>query len=317
VHASPVRAEPLQPTRVRRFYRGGAEIGALRGVPEQDSYSPEDWLGSVTRAAAGDGGGDAGLSRLQDGRLLRDEIEADPLVWLGEPHVAAYGTSTGLLVKLLDAAERLPVHAHPGRTFARKRFDSPFGKTEAWIVLRTRRDEGEVWVGLREQVEPERYLAWIADQDRDRLLHSLNRISVRAGDVVFVPAGIPHAIGAGVLIVELQEPTDFSIVCEWKGFPISPDHADLGLGWETAIEALDLRAHEPVLRLPESARSFFFADDLAAPARRFAILLVTAGTGELDGKPVRPGDAFVLPASMEELSLSGDVRVLRCLAPDP
>ena len=52
--------------------------------------------------------------------------------------MARFGTSTGLLVKLLDAAERLPVHAHPDRAFAREAFDSPFGKTEAWIVLDTR-----------------------------------------------------------------------------------------------------------------------------------------------------------------------------------
>jgi mannose-6-phosphate isomerase len=312
-----VRAELLQPTRVRRFYRGGAAIGELRGRPEEDSYLPEDWLGSVTHAAGAEDDENAGLSLLEDGRLLRDAIEGDPLSWLGEQHVAAHGTSTGLLVKLLDAAERLPVHAHPDRAFAHTAFDSPYGKTEAWIVLGTRNDEAEVWVGLREPVDPDRYLGWIADQDRDHLLHSLNRISVRAGDVVFVPAGIPHAIGAGVLLAELQEPTDFSIVCEWDGFPISPGDADLGLGWENAIGALDLRAHEPVRRLPESARSFFFADHVAAPAHRFAILLVTGGAGTLDGRAVRAGDALVLPASAEALDVAGDVRVLRCLAPDP
>ena len=130
------------------------------------------------------------------------------------PHVARFGTSTGVLAKLLDTAERLPVHVHPGRAFAREAFGSKFGKTEAWIVLDTRGDEAEVWVGLREAVETERYREWIADQDVDALLRSLNRISVRAGDVVYVPAGVPHAIGAGALIAELQEPTDFSFLCE-------------------------------------------------------------------------------------------------------
>ncbi len=95
---------------------------------------------------------DEGLSRLADGRLLRDAIAADPNAWLGEEHLARFGTSTGLLVKLLDAAERLPVHAHPDRAFAREAFDSPFGKTEAWIVLDTRDGEADVWVGLAEPV---------------------------------------------------------------------------------------------------------------------------------------------------------------------
>ena len=256
-----MHAEPLLPSRVYRFYRGGALIGKLRGEPEDDDVFPEDWIGSVT--PAGNPGRDdpeEGLTRLADGRLLRDAVEADPIAWLGDEHVARFGTSTGLLVKLLDSAERLPVHAHPDRDFALQAFGSPFGKTEAWIVLDTREEEAEVWVGLREPVEPERYLEWIEEQDVDRLLGSLNRISVRPGDVVYVPAGVPHALGAGLLIAELQEPTDFSLLCEWRGFPVRPEDSHLGLGWEVAVQALDLSAHEPLRVLPDEARSFFWAD---------------------------------------------------------
>src|SRR5205085_5053995 len=60
-----------------------------------------------------------------------------------------------------------------------------------------------------------------------------------AGDVWFVPPGMPHAIGAGVFLLELQEPTDFSIVLETAGFPVDPAGAHLGLGWETALDAID------------------------------------------------------------------------------
>jgi mannose-6-phosphate isomerase len=174
VHTSPrLNAQRLKAERVHRFYRGGALIGRLRGEAEEDGPRPEDWLGSVTAAA--NRGRAEGLSRLADERLLRDVISEDPVAWLGEAHVARYGTSTGLLVKLLDAAERLPVHAHPDRAFARARLGSEFGKTEAWIVLATREDEAEVWVGLAEPVEPETYRDWIDRQDTDALLRSLNR----------------------------------------------------------------------------------------------------------------------------------------------
>jgi mannose-6-phosphate isomerase len=313
-----MRAEPLRPTRVHRFYRGGALLGRLRGEPEEDSFFPEEWIGSVTRARnPGRTDPEEGLSRLAGGRILRDAVEADPIGWLGETHVARFSTSTGVLVKLLDTAERLPVHAHPDRAFARDAFDSQFGKTEAWIVLDTRRDEAEVWVGLREPVEPERYLAWIADQDVDRLLHSLNRISVHAGDVVYVPAGIPHAIGAGVLIAELQEPTDFSFLCEWQGFPIRPEDSHLGLGWEAALAAIDLNPHEPVRTLPAEAHRFFWADEVPEPAGRFAVLLVLAGEGLIADTPARGGDAFAVPASADSFDADGELRVLRCLAPDP
>ena len=300
--------ERLAPTRVHRFYRGGALIGRLRGEAEEDSSQPEDWVGSVTHA--NNPGLDEGLSQLADGRLLKDVIESDPEHWLGRGR-----TSTGLLVKLLDAAERLPVHAHPDRHFARLHLGSPFGKTEAWIVLATRGDDSEVWIGLRAPVERAVYREWIERQDTAALLGSLNHVRVRAGDIVFVPAGVPHAIGAGALVAELQEPTDFSIVCEWTGFPIDPAAAELGLGWEVALDALDLDRHQPVRELPPDAAAFFWADEVPEPAGRFAVLLVLEGEGELDGQPAKAGDAFVVPAAAERLDVQGELRVLRCLAP--
>jgi mannose-6-phosphate isomerase len=216
-------------------------------------------------------------------------------------------------VKLLDPAERLPVHAHPDRAFARGHLGSDYGKTEAWIVIATRNAQAEVWLGLREAVERERYREWIERQDVDALLGSLHRVALGVGDVLFVPAGVPHAIGAGALIVELQEPSDLSILCEWKGFPIAPEDAHLGLGWDLALDALRLEAYEPSLGLPGEAAAFFHVDERAEPAGRFGVLLVLEGEGELAGTRVRPGDAFALPAACRPFELHGDVRILRLL----
>ncbi len=293
-------------------------LGALRGEPEPDGSFPEDWVASVTGAAnPGRDEPGAGLSRLADGRLLRDAIAADPDVWLGREHLDRFGTSTGLLVKLLDAAERLPVHFHPSRDFARANLGSPFGKTEAWIVVATRAESGAVWVGLREAVSRDHYRSWVEAQAREELLGSLNRVEVRAGDVIYVPAGVPHAIGEGVLIAELQEPTDFSLVCEWQGYPIRPEDSHLGLGWERALDALDLSAHEPVVGLPDEAPAFFWADGRAEAAGQFTVLIVLDGDGSLGGVPARPGDGFAVPAAAESLGASGNLRLLRCLGPDP
>jgi mannose-6-phosphate isomerase len=308
--------ERLAPTRVYRFYKGGALIGRLRGEVEDDGTFPEDWVGSVTRASNPGRDPDESLSRLADGRLLKDVIEADSEHWLGRAHVDRFGASTGLLVKLLDSAQRLPVHAHPDRRFASRHFDSQFGKTEAWIVLDTRDAKSDVYVGLREPVDAGTYRRWIEEQDVDSLLGSLHRVTVRSGDVIFVPGGVPHAIGAGILIAELQEPTDFSIVCEWTGFPMNPDDAHLGIGWDAALDALELDRSEPVLELPREAAAFFWADEVVEPAGRFAVLLALEGEGELDGQPTRPGDAFVVPATAERIDRAGDLRVLRCLAPE-
>jgi mannose-6-phosphate isomerase len=308
----------VEPERVYRFYRGGSLIGLLRGVDEADDYFPEDWVGSTT--PAGNPGRDepeAGLSRVADGRLVRDVLAADPDYWLGAAHVARFGASPGLLVKLLDPAERLPVHAHPSREFASTQLGSQFGKTEAWLVLETRGDQAEIWVGLRDEIEPVEYRRWIDEQDTEALLGSLNHVAVRSGDLMYVPAGVPHAIGGGALIAELQEPTDFLLLCEWKGFPIDPNDTHLGLGWDAAFEALDLSPHVPALGLPETAKQFFWIDELLEPAGRFAVLLVLEGEGRIEDEAASPGNAFVVPAGTNELRTSGDLRVLRCLAPLP
>jgi mannose-6-phosphate isomerase len=299
-----VKPERVRPTRVYRFYRGGALIDRLRGEPEEDGDHPEDWLGSVV-AAHNPGRDDplAGLTRLERGPLLRDEIRE---------HRDGWGTPN-LLVKLLDPVERLPVHAHPNREFARVHLGSEYGKTEAWLFVGARDGASEVWLGLREAVDREQYRTWIERQDVEALLGSLNRIDVKPGDVLFVPAGVPHAIGGGALVVELQEPTDYSLVCEWTGFPIAPADAHLGLGWDVALGALRLDAFEPPLGLPPEAAEFFAVDDRAEPAGRFGVLLVLDGEGELAGERVRAGDAFVLPAACDPFDVRGDLRVLRCL----
>ncbi len=120
-----------------------------------------------------------------------------------------------------------------------------------------------------------------------------------------------------MLIAELQEPTDLSLLCEWEGFPIRAEDSHLGIGWDRAVQALDLGAHEPVLALPERARAFFWADRVAEPAGRFSVLLVLAGQGRIDGVPAGPGDAFAVPARAEKLAVEGELELLRCLAPDP
>jgi hypothetical protein len=156
--------------------------------------------------------------------------------FLGRDHAEAYGDSPALLVKLLHAGERLPVHCHPDRDFARRHLDCPWGKTEAWVVADTEGPDPVVHLGFREAMDPGRLAELVAGQQVEPLLASLNTVPVAAGDTVLVPAGLPHAIGQGVLLAELQEPTDLSVLLEWEDFAIDGRRdGHLGLGFELAL----------------------------------------------------------------------------------
>ena len=151
-------------------------------------------------------------------------------------------------------------------------------------------------------------------------------MAVRAGDVVSVPAGVPHAIGAGILICELHEPTDFGFLYEWRGYSPDAGAASMGLGWQRALEALDLSDSQPeaFLGLTPEMAGFFGVDWVGAEAKTagpsFAILLVTAGSGRLSTEAgaveLRRGEAWLLPHSAGESRFSGEgLTVLRCLPP--
>jgi len=218
-----------------RFYLGGARIAAFRGEPSAGPRTPEDWVGSTTTVR---GHATLGRTRLADGSLLVDRIAENPIDWLGTEHLAAFGVDTKLLVKLLDAGQRLPVHAHPDTAFASERLGAAHGKSEAWFML----TPGDVYLGLRESVSPEELLALVEAQDIEGLLGRMHRVHVEANQTVYVPPGLLHAIGEGILLVEVQEPEDLSILLEWRGFSLDGlADGHLGLGFDVALQAVETR----------------------------------------------------------------------------
>ena len=303
----------------RRPYRGGPQIAAFRGTTVPDTDVPEDWVASTTPLFGHDR---LGLSELPDGRLLSEAVDADPIAWLGPRHVAAFGANPRLLTKLLDAGERLFVHAHPDDQFA-ARHHFATGKAEAWFVLAG----GSVHLGLREPASTDELLQLAIEQDTDRLLGLLHVAHVQPGDVVAVPAGVLHAIGAGVFVVELQQAADLSILLEWKGFPIDGlTDGNLGLGLGIAIHAVETQARTDLSELIQPARfgpsvlpthmdPYLRLERLAVTEptiaeQGFAVLVVTAGEMQLQDTRLPRGTTAVVPYAAGRLELDGDGEVL-------
>jgi mannose-6-phosphate isomerase len=334
----------LASNQLHHFYQGGEAIASFRGIPSTDDHAPEDWVGSTATMFGANG---AGLSVLPDGRLLRDAIAADPVAYLGPAHVARYGADPALLVKLLDAGERLPVHFHPDQAFARSRLGLAHGKTEAWVIVEPRRKRPTVWLGYREDVDLDVLAGWVDRQERAIMLDALNELTVGPGDCIFVPAGLPHAIGEGIFLVELQEPSDLSVLLEWTGFEVDGTRdGHLGLGFDVALESARLTAvrgdeltelKRQTAAAPESrpgartllssaARSFFGAERLRpAPAvslePAFSILVVVDGDGRLETEggtvTLLRGESLLVPHAAGPGELTGSVDVIRCLPPAP
>jgi mannose-6-phosphate isomerase len=194
---------------------------------------------------------------------------------------------------------------------------------------------------------------WLAEQDVPAMLAAMHELPVHAGQVVFVPAGTPHAIGAGILLVELQEPTDLSVLLEWQRFGVSSGVEHLRLGWERALTALDVsatalaplvgdrpgtgpgKAGEPAAApqpvhdlLPEGAAPYFRAQRIAVSGEpvhaepSFAILVVLDGwltvwSDRGERLELTRGATALVAHAAGDTTFEGHARVIRCLPPAP
>ncbi|MGO4595128.1 class I mannose-6-phosphate isomerase [Leifsonia sp. 2TAF2] len=325
---TPILLGPNQP--LDRPYRGGAGIARFRGTAQPSPFTPEDFVGSTTEVFAGRG---VGLTVLPDGRTLRDAVAADPVFFLGERHVERFGARTMLLVKLLDTAERLFVHYHPDDAFAARHLSSPLGKTEAWAIIDAA-DDAYASLGFRRPVSPDEVRAWWTGQDADAMLDAMNRVPLTAGDTLLVPAGLAHAIGPGVTLVELQQPTDLSVLLERR--TLTEAEALLGLDFDTAVGGL-VREVTPEERIhslrqgrgeetlfPADADPFFAAERIAVDGSRelepsFSVLVVLDGEGTLEtdarSLPMRRGATVLTAYGDGPVGLSGRLELIRCRPP--
>ena len=358
----------LPPNRVWRTYTGGRCLDELAAaLSPQDAHFPEDWLASTTRAinppeATRHGSSQTavpeGVSvvRVADAAFdFRELLAADPTYFLGERHVARFGVDPALLVKRLDPAIRLHFQVHPTAAFAQSRLHARSGKTEAYHVLATRPEESApcIFLGFRETPSRATLRSWIEQQDIGAITAALNRIPVQPGDTYLVPGGVPHALGAGVVLIEIQEPSDLVVRFEFeRGGYVLPEAARfMGRDLDFALDVFDPTPWPPSrvaveARCPPRRRRALgpdsYQDNLIGPERTPCfrvrkstlrapvkkaedgghVVIVTHGSGSVQVgdtvEALKPFDAFFVPAGLTPLLYQPqpELHLLECYPPE-
>ncbi len=177
---------------------GGTKLGTLLGKELESDLIGESWelsgvAGDVSIVANGS----------FKGTTLTDLINRFPEEILGKSVLERFGKEFPILIKFIDAQKDLSIQLHPNDELARKRHNS-FGKTEMWYIMDADKD-AELIIGFKEDITKETYVESLKN---DTLTDLLNYENVKEGDAYFISAGKIHAIGAGVLIAEIQQTSD-------------------------------------------------------------------------------------------------------------
>lgn len=145
------------------------------------------------------------------GNTLEEIIEVYMGDVVGDGPYERYGTEFPLLVKFIDAGDTLSVQVHPDDRLASERHHA-WGKTEMWYVIDTEEDS-VIYTGFRNKVTREEYQHHL---DNKKITELINKTPVKPGDAFFIPAGMVHAIGAGVFLAEIQETSDITYrIYDW------------------------------------------------------------------------------------------------------
>lgn len=324
--------------RVRRIYTGGSQFASFFGDDSTEGFYPEEWVCSYVKALnEGSDIPDEGISVTEDGEKFDELLKNHTEEMLGKGR-----TELGILTKILDSSIRLPVQCHPDKEFSRKHFNSEYGKTESWIILGAGEDAC-IYFGFNKRYTKEEFRAAF-DKDESVLVSMLNKIPVKPGDVFLIPGKAIHAIGKNCLLLEVQEPTDFTIQPENKcgDYVLSDNEKYLGLDPDIAFDCFDMELDslektlkaakcEPVKegnieRLITHEKTPCFAvnrynvkgESVSLPCP--SVYVVTDGNGKIicDDfvRDVKKGDYFFAPAVIDEkLFAEGNMQIIQCDLP--
>lgn len=207
---------------------GGSKLSSVLAKKSHSNQLGESWEISDVE-------GDTSIisNGIHTGKSLKWLLEQSAKDILGEKNAKTFGTKFPLLIKFIDAKEDLSIQLHPNDELAAKRHNS-FGKTEMWYVMQA--DKGaNLIVGFNQDMNGETYLQHLENKTLPEIL---NVELVNAGDTFFIEVGRVHAIGAGVLLAEIQQTSDITYrVYDWDRIDNEGNARELHN--DLAIDAID------------------------------------------------------------------------------
>ncbi|UMY65629.1 MULTISPECIES: type I phosphomannose isomerase catalytic subunit [unclassified Flavobacterium] len=303
---------------------GGEKLRTYLHKPIESAITGESWELSAVK-------GD--VSVVADGPLAGQPLDAliaeRPDDLLGTKVHARFGAEFPLLFKYLDAREDLSIQVHPNDELAKARHNS-FGKTEMWYVMQA--DPGaRIIVGFKEKSSPEAYLNSLK---HNSILDLLDTRTAHKGDVFFLNTGTVHAIGAGLVIAEIQQTSD--ITYRIYDFDRTDAHGNRReLHVEQALDAINydkteaLRTYDTkpnvantMVDCPYFQTNFLPLDgqlDVSKSGDSFTVYMCTEGAFSItvDGNeyPYTMGNTVLLPAALTDFRLSGTATLLEISVP--
>ncbi|TQD38771.1 type I phosphomannose isomerase catalytic subunit [Haloflavibacter putidus] len=309
----PLRFEPI----LKKKVWGGTKLGDILNKNLSSNKIGESWEISTV---------EDNISVVKNGvfkgKTLSEIISSYKADLLGEKAYKDFGNAFPLLIKFIDAEENLSVQLHPNDVLAKERHDS-FGKTEMWYILQA--DEGSgIIAGFKDGVTKEDYLA---ELNNKKLPELLNFEKVKKGDTFFIKPGLIHAIGAGVLLAEIQQTSDITYrVYDWDRAGKDGEKRDLHTTLaEDAIDFTENNRYKIPYTLAKNqaavlAKNNYFTTRLLAVAEEphsfsykpdsFRIFMAVEGETTLTGNGfkeiLKAGETILFPAVLTAVTLSGN-----------
>lgn len=314
------KAYPLQfdPILKERIW-GGTKLKTLLGKPITSDITGESWelsdvKGDVSVISNGD----------YKGKPLTELLETFPDELLGTAVHKRFGKQFPLLFKYLDAREDLSIQVHPNDGLAQKRHNS-FGKTEMWYVMQADPD-ARIIVGFEEKSSPQQYVKSLEDKN---ILDLLHKVDAQKGDVFFLETGTVHAIGAGLVIAEIQQTSDITYrIYDFDRKDANGNTRELHV--DLALEAINYEKTDTqkayskngnqsntVVDCPYFTTNFIPLDGeimVHKNGNSFTVYMCTDGAFSIEtggrNYNYQTGDTVLVPASVKDLKIKGKASLL-------